>query len=282
MNRLVPIVGLVLASLVLVKAVRPVIAEALDPQQATVSGVVYEDRNGNDNERRGRARRARRQRHRRRDDGRDRLGRAVPTRGGCGAADHRPGVHHQAGGLRRADRPVQDPAVLPRPGAARGRRRGGRRLRAAPRPERAQRRLHVRQRRRPAPQREHGAADAPDHRDLEGARLRPGLRRPHRQRHRRGVHAVQDRHDGVEAAGLARRGQPRVLQRRPVDLRGADRQLPPPRGAGVVLVRPRQPPLPRAREQRRGADRGAARVDGGRPRGARRAASAWSCSCTCR
>ena len=48
MNRLVPIVGLVLASLVLVKAVRPVIAEALDPQQATVSGVVYEDRNGND------------------------------------------------------------------------------------------------------------------------------------------------------------------------------------------------------------------------------------------
>ena len=88
--------------------------------------------------------------------GRDRLGRAVPTRGGRGAQDHRPGVHHQAGGLRRADRPVQDPAVLPRPGAARGRRRGGRRLRAAPRPERAQRRLHVRQRRRPAPQREHG------------------------------------------------------------------------------------------------------------------------------
>ena len=55
MNRLVPIVGLVLASLVLVKAVRPVIAEALDPQQATVSGVVYEDRNGNDRETRASA-----------------------------------------------------------------------------------------------------------------------------------------------------------------------------------------------------------------------------------
>ena len=41
-------VGLVLASLVFVKAGRPVIAEALDPQQAAVTGVVYEDRNGND------------------------------------------------------------------------------------------------------------------------------------------------------------------------------------------------------------------------------------------
>ncbi len=48
MNKLVPVVGLVLASLVLVKAARPVIAEALDPQQAAVSGLVYEDRNGND------------------------------------------------------------------------------------------------------------------------------------------------------------------------------------------------------------------------------------------
>jgi outer membrane protein assembly factor BamB len=48
MNRVVPIVGLVLAALVFAKAVRPVIAEALDPQHAAVTGFVYEDRNGND------------------------------------------------------------------------------------------------------------------------------------------------------------------------------------------------------------------------------------------
>jgi len=48
MRRVLPIVGLALTALVFAKAVRPVIAEALDPQQAAVTGVVYEDRNGND------------------------------------------------------------------------------------------------------------------------------------------------------------------------------------------------------------------------------------------
>lgn len=48
MSRALPIVGAVLAALVLVKAARPVIADAVDPNEAAVSGVVYEDRNGND------------------------------------------------------------------------------------------------------------------------------------------------------------------------------------------------------------------------------------------
>lgn len=42
------IVGIVLAALVLAKAATPRIAEALDPNAAAVTGVVYEDRNGND------------------------------------------------------------------------------------------------------------------------------------------------------------------------------------------------------------------------------------------
>jgi outer membrane protein assembly factor BamB len=48
MSRALPILGLALATLVIAKAATPVIAEALDPQLAAVSGVVYEDRNGND------------------------------------------------------------------------------------------------------------------------------------------------------------------------------------------------------------------------------------------
>ncbi len=48
MRRVLPIVGLALAALVFGKAAQPLIAEAIDPTQATVTGVVYEDRNGND------------------------------------------------------------------------------------------------------------------------------------------------------------------------------------------------------------------------------------------
>jgi hypothetical protein len=43
-----PVAGLALAALVMGKAMRPMIAEAIDPQQAAVAGVVFEDRNGND------------------------------------------------------------------------------------------------------------------------------------------------------------------------------------------------------------------------------------------
>jgi outer membrane protein assembly factor BamB len=53
MRKLLPIVGIALAALVLAKAARPKIAEALDPQHAAVSGVVFEDRNGNDRQDRG-------------------------------------------------------------------------------------------------------------------------------------------------------------------------------------------------------------------------------------
>ena len=48
MRKWLPVIGMALAALVLGKAVKPVVAEALDPQQAAVSGVVFEDRNGND------------------------------------------------------------------------------------------------------------------------------------------------------------------------------------------------------------------------------------------
>jgi outer membrane protein assembly factor BamB len=48
MRRALPIVGAALAALVLAKASQPMIADAIDPSQAAVTGVVYEDRNGND------------------------------------------------------------------------------------------------------------------------------------------------------------------------------------------------------------------------------------------
>jgi outer membrane protein assembly factor BamB len=48
MRRALPIVGAALAALVLAKAAAPVVAEALDPNEAAVTGVIYEDRNGND------------------------------------------------------------------------------------------------------------------------------------------------------------------------------------------------------------------------------------------
>ena len=48
MRKWLPVIGMALAALVLAKAVQPVVAEAIDPQQAAVSGVVFEDRNGND------------------------------------------------------------------------------------------------------------------------------------------------------------------------------------------------------------------------------------------
>jgi hypothetical protein len=48
MRKWLPVAGLALAALVMGKAVRPMIAEAIDPQQAAVAGVVFEDRNGND------------------------------------------------------------------------------------------------------------------------------------------------------------------------------------------------------------------------------------------
>jgi outer membrane protein assembly factor BamB len=48
MRRALPVIGLALAALVLGKAGWPVIADAVDPSEAAVTGVVYEDRNGND------------------------------------------------------------------------------------------------------------------------------------------------------------------------------------------------------------------------------------------
>jgi outer membrane protein assembly factor BamB len=47
-QRVLAVVTAALAVVVLAKAARPVIAEAIDPTEASVTGVVYEDRNGND------------------------------------------------------------------------------------------------------------------------------------------------------------------------------------------------------------------------------------------
>ena len=46
-NKVLVVVTAVLAAAVFAKALEPVIAEAVDPQQATVTGVVFDDRNGN-------------------------------------------------------------------------------------------------------------------------------------------------------------------------------------------------------------------------------------------
>ena len=273
--------GLALASLVLAKAARPVIAEALDPtsggERPRLRGLATATITG-----RGRARRARRQRLGRRDDGRDRLdgryrlevdvarritdlvfitkpaGYDVPT-----DQYKTPRFYRDLGQLADGAEATADFALLPDPS---------------------------------------GRSD-----DFTFANVAD----PHATRTwprrcaqitetSKGLAFVQVSGDltdnatdaefmqyktGTTASKLPvwpAVGNHEYFNGGPLDLRGADRQLPPPRGPRVVLVRPRQPPLPRAREQRRRADRGAARVDGGRPRGARRAASASSCSCTCR
>ena len=167
--------GSALAALVLAKAVRPVVAEAIDPQQAAVTGVVFEDRNGNDRQDPG----ERGVRGVSVSDGKcDRrrpTARAATGSTSTSPADHRPGVHHQAGRLRGPHRPVHDAALLPRPRQARRRRGRDRRLRAAARPARPQRRLHVRQRRRPARQR--ATSQSQIARRSTSTSQEPGLRR---------------------------------------------------------------------------------------------------------
>ena len=248
-----------LAAAVFGKALQPVLAEAVDPQQAQVTGVVFDDRNGNGA----------------RDAGEPGVRGVTVTDGLVSTETDRDGeyaldvdVARRTTDLVYITKPAgwevpKDEFSTPRFYRDLGQVPDGQahpgRLRPAAQRQRQARRLHLRQRRRPAPQRQHGRADAGDQRELEAARVHPGQRRPHGQRDRRRVRPVQGRHRRLAAAGVAGRGQPRVPARR--DVRGADRQLPPPRGPGVVLVPARPAPLPRDREQRRGAVRRAARVD---------------------
>ena len=258
-----------LATLVVAVQYQPKVADALDPEAADGQRRRLRRRQRQRPPGRPRARARRRPGLRRRADRAHRRRGPLQPRHRHRSPHHRHRLHHPAGGLRGADRRVHDAALLPRARAARRRRAGHGRLRAPARPQEPRRLVQLRQHRRPARQPGHGRADRADQRDLAEPRVHPGLRRPHQQRHRRRVPVLPQRDRGVEAAGLAGGRQPRVLRRRPADLRRADRQLPALRGAGVVLVRLRQPPFRRLRQLRRGAVRRAARVGRARPRGQR-------------
>ena len=269
MNRWVPIVGAVLATLVLAKAARPVIAEALDPQQATVTGVVYEDRNGNDQ--------------------RDAGERGVR---GVSVSDGTETVETDSDGQYRLEvdvaRRITDLVFITKPAGY-----------GVPTDQYKTPRFY-----RDLGQLADDAAAGADFALLPDPSGRSddftfaNVADPHRNanmaQQMRQITETSKKLAFVQVSGdltdnatdaefmqyktgtTASKlpvwpavGNHEYFNAGPSTYAGADRQLPPPRGTGVVLVRPRQAALPRAREQRRGADRRAARVDGGRPRGAR-------------
>ena len=136
------------------------------------------------------------------------------------APHHRHRVHHAAGGLQAADRRVHDAALLQGLGQVADGAARHRRLRAPPRDPKAT------ATRSPSPTSpirtvnpDPPRADRADQLDGAEPGLHPGQRRPHQQRHRRRVLSPTERHGRLAPAGLAGGRQPRVLRRRPADLR---------------------------------------------------------------